>query len=223
MDSYARHITHVMIDRWWPLLDGKFAQGGLIVGAFATAAVLAAMYGPGPRETAVLQQAVLQATTAAAADAPRVDAGPTTDETAAREIARRKIAEALYRQAAEAAITAPATAAAPAASQSQASSTVSPPAAPSLGGEDFEKLASKAAAAIHTGDIAGARLVLEHAIVAGDTTAIYALAETYDPRVLEQLHVRGMQADPDKARALYQQALAKGVTQAQAKLAPSGQ
>ena len=84
-------------------------------------------------------------------------------------------------------------------------------------------MATKAAEAIHTGDIAGARLVLEHAVAAGDTTAIYALAETYDPRVLAQLHVRGMTGDPDKARALYKQALAKGVTQAQAKLAASGE
>jgi hypothetical protein len=63
--------------------------------------------------------------------------------------------------------------------------------------------------------------VLEHAVAAGDTTAICALAETYDPRVLAQLHVRGTKGDPDKARALYEQALAKGVAKAQEKLTPS--
>lgn len=229
MESHARYMTHMTIARWLPILDGKFAQGGLVIAAFATAAVLAALYGPGPREAAALQQTVLPTATAAAAGAPRVELDPNADEAAAREIARRKIAEALYRQAAEAAALSPAVSVEPVAPQSQAASAAPAapatpaPAAPSFNGKDFEKLANKAAGAIRAGDIAGARLVLEHAILAGDTTAIYALAETYDPRILAQLHVRGMQADPDKARALYQQALAKGVTQAQEKLAPSNQ
>jgi len=218
MESHARQM---MIHRWLPILDGRLAQGGMVIGAFATAAVLAALYGPGPREAAGLRQSILPTTTTAAADTLRDDAGSQIDEAAARETAQRKIAEALNRQAAEAAASPPAASAQPAAPGSQTSSAAPVPASASIGDNDFEKLADKAAEAIRIGDISGARLVLEHAVAAGDTTAICALAETYDPRVLAQLHVRGMTGDADKARALYEQALAKGVAKAQAKLVPS--
>lgn len=84
--------------------------------------------------------------------------------------------------------------------------------------EDMQRLAGKAADAIRAGDIASARLVLEHAMRAGDATAIYALAETYDPRVLARMRVQGMQGEPDKARALYRRALDAGIEQARDKL-----
>ena len=219
MESHARQLTS---HRRLPLLDGRLAQGAMIIGAFATAAVLAALYGPGPREAGLRQAILPTTTTAAAADTLRDPAGSRIDEEAAREAARRKIAEALNRQAAAAAASPPAASARPSAPDSRTSSAAPAPASASLGHEDFQKLANKAAAAIHTGDIAGARLLLEHAVAGGDTTAIYALAETYDPRLLAQLHVRGMTGDPDKARALYEQALAKGVAKAQEKLVPSG-
>jgi hypothetical protein len=208
MASHARQMT---IQRLLPVLDGRLAQGGIVIGAFATAAVLAALYGPGPRAAVSLRQSMLPTTVAVAAETLRDDAGFQIDEAAARATAQRTIAEALNRQAAEAD------------ALLSAASVAPQPASASLDDKDFGKLADKAAGAIHTGDIAGARLVLEHAVAAGDTTAIYALAETYDPRVLAQLHVRGMTGDSDKARALYEQALAKGVAKAQEKLAPLGE
>ena len=88
----------------------------------------------------------------------------------------------------------------------------------SLEAEDVERLANKAAEAIRNGDIASARLVLEHAVRAGDATALYALAETYDPRVLVKLKVQGMQGEPDMARHLYRRALDKGVEEARSRL-----
>ncbi|MDB5641376.1 MAG: hypothetical protein JWN07_693 [Hyphomicrobiales bacterium] len=88
----------------------------------------------------------------------------------------------------------------------------------SLDPQDMERLAGKAAEAIRNGDIASARLVLEHAARAGDATALYALAETYDPRVLVKLKVQGMQGEPDTARNLYQRALDKGVEEARGRL-----
>jgi hypothetical protein len=218
MESQARQMT---LYRWWPTLDRRLAQGGMVIGAFATAAVFAALYGPGPHEAVGLRQSILPTTTAA--DTLRDDTGAQVDEKAAREAAQRKIAEALTRQVAEAAAAQPAAAVRPVALDNQASSAAAPPAAASPDDADFAKLATKATEAIHMGDIAGARLVLEHAIAAGDTTAVYALAETYDPRVLAQLHVRGMTGDPDKARVLYEQALAKGITKAQAKLTAPGE
>ena len=84
--------------------------------------------------------------------------------------------------------------------------------------EDMERLAGKAAEAIRNGDIASARLVLEHAARAGDATALYALAETYDPRVLVKLKVQGMQGEPETARQLYQRALDKGVEEARSRM-----
>jgi hypothetical protein len=219
MQSHAREMT---LERWRPLLDRRLAQGGMVIGAFATAAVLAALYGPGPRAVAGLPQTILPAAAAAAADTPRGDSVARANEEAARENARRAIAEALNRQAAASAASAPAAAAQIVAPEGQAEATAPPPPA-NFDEEDFEKLADRAAEAIRIGDIAGARLLLEHAIAAGDTTAIYALAETYDPRVLAKLHVRGMTGDADRARVLYQQALAKGVAQAQAKLTAAGQ
>lgn len=88
----------------------------------------------------------------------------------------------------------------------------------SLDPEDMDRLAGKAAEAIRNGDIASARLVLEHAVRAGDATALYALAETYDPRVLVKLKVQGMQGEPDMARHLYRRALDKGVEEARSRL-----
>jgi hypothetical protein len=97
-----------------------------------------------------------------------------------------------------------------------------PPAAGSsnivLSQADLQKLAEKAAEAIRDGDIAGARLVLERAEEGGDVTAIYALAQTFDPRVLQQMRVQGLKGDAAKARELYQQALDAGVTDAKDKL-----
>jgi len=60
------------------------------------------------------------------------------------------------------------------------------------------------------GDIAGARLLLSRASEGKDSRALVALAETYDPVVLRGWRVVGMRADPDRARALYQEALKAG-------------
>jgi len=60
------------------------------------------------------------------------------------------------------------------------------------------------------GDIAAARLLLSRAAEGKDSRALVALAETYDPVVLGRWRVVGMRPDPDRARALYQQALDAG-------------
>lgn len=92
----------------------------------------------------------------------------------------------------------------------------------SIAPEDMQRLAGKAAEAIRNGDIASARLVLEHAARAGDATALYALAETYDPRVLSKMRVQGMTGDSGKAQDLYRQALESGVEEARARLSEGG-
>jgi hypothetical protein len=63
---------------------------------------------------------------------------------------------------------------------------------------------------IGLGDVAAARLMLSRAAEGKDSRALVALAETYDPVVLRNWRVVGMRPDPDKARALYEEALEKG-------------
>lgn len=93
------------------------------------------------------------------------------------------------------------------------------PTSAALSQADMRRLAEKAAQAVRDGDIMGARVILERAIQAGDATAILALAQTHDPRVLERMGVRGIKGDPAKARALYQQAQDKGLKEAGTALA----
>ncbi len=207
MSLQAQPMT---IHRGWRLLDRRLTQGAIVIAASAAAAALAAIYRPGHAETAA--SPVAPAPTLSAAieatpgDAPAVDG-------AARAQARQVIAETLNRQAA-----------------ARAASIWAETNLPQSLGRSLavtrsisKRLADKATQALHIGDIAGARLVLERAVAIGDKTAIYALAETYDPRVLTELHVRGMTGDPEKARALYEQALAAGVSQAKARLGTTGQ
>ncbi len=67
---------------------------------------------------------------------------------------------------------------------------------------------------LRNGDIAGARLYLEHLGAA----VAFRLAETYDPERLAAWQAVGIPADPMKARELYERALAGGVTEAQERL-----
>ena len=139
-----------------------------------------------------------------------------------REAAQRELAQAMSRFAGltnpapsvpitsvpQATDPAPAAAPAPAATQPG-----------TLSQSDLRRLADKASQAVRDGDIMGARVILERAIDAGDPTAILALAQTHDPRVLERMGVRGIRGDPARARALYQQAQDKGLKEAAAALA----
>jgi hypothetical protein len=67
---------------------------------------------------------------------------------------------------------------------------------------------------LRNGDIAGARLYLEHLGAA----VAFRLAETYDPERLAAWQAVGIPADPMKARELYERALAGGVIEAQERL-----
>jgi hypothetical protein len=72
-----------------------------------------------------------------------------------------------------------------------------------------QKLA-KAEELLSRGDIAGARLILEHLLRAGSAAAAFKLAETYDPGRLSAWRVYGVRGDPQKARELYEMAFAGG-------------
>jgi hypothetical protein len=67
---------------------------------------------------------------------------------------------------------------------------------------------------ISSGDFVGARTVLERAADAGDSSAAFAIASTYDPVVLERFKVRGLEPDIVKASFWYERARALGSSEA---------
>jgi septal ring factor EnvC (AmiA/AmiB activator) len=71
---------------------------------------------------------------------------------------------------------------------------------------------------LQRGDVAGARLLLEHAF-ADRAVAALRLGETYDPERLAAWRVYGVRADPAKARELYRRAYAGGIREARERLA----
>jgi hypothetical protein len=89
---------------------------------------------------------------------------------------------------------------------------------PPLSEMDLRRLADKAAQAMRYGDVYGARLILEKSVEGGDARALLTLAETYDPRALARMNAKSVKPDPARARALYAQALEKGVSGARARL-----
>jgi hypothetical protein len=65
---------------------------------------------------------------------------------------------------------------------------------------------------LENGDIAAARLVLRRAANGGDAQAALLLGKTFDPKVIEQLHVIGVSPNPAEAQRWYQRALELGLT-----------
>jgi hypothetical protein len=72
---------------------------------------------------------------------------------------------------------------------------------------------------IIVGDVAAARTVLSRADVARDADALFLMAETYDPQMLDIWGARSVTPDSDRARALYAAANALGHIQADERLA----
>ncbi len=73
------------------------------------------------------------------------------------------------------------------------------------------------------GHIGAARNMLDRAVELGSAEALFWLAETYDPLLLPPSHAVGTQSDIARARALYDQALAAGISEAQAATGVVGQ
>jgi hypothetical protein len=87
-----------------------------------------------------------------------------------------------------------------------------------VGPEEADKLYRRAEGLVADGDFAGARLLLERAVEAGHAGAIFMLASTYDPNVLGKVKALGMTGEPQKAKVLYQQALAAGIEDSNGRL-----
>jgi hypothetical protein len=85
--------------------------------------------------------------------------------------------------------------------------------------DQLSALVERAQLKITAGDIFGARTLLARADVARDATALFLMAETYDPARLVVWGARGVLPDPVRARALYAAANALGHADADARLA----
>lgn len=79
---------------------------------------------------------------------------------------------------------------------------------------ELARLIARATGLLGQGDIGAARIVLERAAELGSAPASFALAETYDPRVLAKWGANGTRSDASKARELYARAAAAGVDEA---------
>jgi hypothetical protein len=83
-----------------------------------------------------------------------------------------------------------------------------------LNGEEVAMLRKMGDDYIAAGDFVGARAVLERAADAGDASAAFAIASTYDPVVLARFKVRGLEPDIVKASFWYERARELGSPEA---------
>jgi hypothetical protein len=88
-----------------------------------------------------------------------------------------------------------------------------------LDGDELAALMKRADGLIAIGDIAAARLLLEHAADAQEPSAALLLAQTYDPAVLGKSDARSITPDPMMARSWYRKAAQLGSLNAQQRLA----
>jgi hypothetical protein len=79
-----------------------------------------------------------------------------------------------------------------------------------LDGEEIILLLKRGKDLIATGDLAGARLMLQRAADANHAEAALALGATYDPLVLRELKVYGLPPDAAMARVWYEKAIELG-------------
>jgi hypothetical protein len=75
-------------------------------------------------------------------------------------------------------------------------------------------LMKRGAELLANGNIGAARMMFQSAAEAGEPTAAFALAETYDPLVLARLGVKGLAPDIALAQRWYEKAKALGSTAA---------
>ena len=80
------------------------------------------------------------------------------------------------------------------------------------------RLIARANLLLEQGNIGAARIVLERAAETGSASALFALAETYDPLSLSAWGTFGTRGDVAKAQELYATALAGGVQEARDRL-----
>jgi len=90
------------------------------------------------------------------------------------------------------------------------------PAEPNL--QDI-KLMERATTLLSMGDISGARTVFKYLAARGNAQAAIALGGTYDPAILSELFIKGLDPDPEQARLWYEKAGELGSPEASSRLA----
>ena len=106
----------------------------------------------------------------------------------------------------------------PVAAAKPAPEPVSQPAPRALDAKEVTVLLQRGAELIANGNIVAGRLIYKRAAEAGEPHAAFALAETYDPLVLQRLGVKGLAADVAMAQSWYEKARALGSTEAHGRL-----
>jgi hypothetical protein len=74
------------------------------------------------------------------------------------------------------------------------------------GRQDVSELIEQGKRFFEMGDLSAARILFTRAVKAGDAAAAVGMGMTYDPVALAGRGIRGVAADPDKARAWYERA-----------------
>ena len=87
-----------------------------------------------------------------------------------------------------------------------------------LGAGEETTLLQNAAQMLTSGDIEAARLVYSELAIHGSGKAAFLMAQTYDPQVLEEHFVVGMEPDPERAREWYSRAAELGESEAKERL-----
>jgi hypothetical protein len=93
-----------------------------------------------------------------------------------------------------------------------------PTAPEASGNSEAARLMARASLLRDQGNIGAARSVLERAAETGSASALFSLAETYDPLSLSAWGTFGTRGDVAKAQELYANALAGGVQEARDRL-----
>jgi hypothetical protein len=96
-----------------------------------------------------------------------------------------------------------------------------PKPAPSSAGAQLpnhDMLMGRAKTLFEKGDVAGARIIFEYLATQGSAAAAIAMGETFDPGVLAQLVVKGLESDVAKARQWYEKAEELGSRDARRRL-----
>jgi hypothetical protein len=89
---------------------------------------------------------------------------------------------------------------------------VAVPPKPSMRPEEIAMMIERGRTLFDAGDLAAARLFFRRAANAGDAGAAVAMGATYDPEVLGQRFIRGIEADAREAQKWYDKARALGGT-----------
>jgi hypothetical protein len=87
---------------------------------------------------------------------------------------------------------------------------VAAPPKPTLRAEDVTLMIERGRTLFDAGDIVAARLFFRRAANAGDSGAAIAMGATYDPEILSQRFIRGIEADAQEAQRWYDKARALG-------------